>query len=259
MEKKITVADIYRFIDSFAPFDTQESWDNSGLLVGSSDAEIHKIGVALEVTPEVLNSAAAQGIDLIVTHHPVIFHPVKSVLRGSVLWEAIRLGLNVICCHTPLDKAEGGVNDTLARLLDFQQLGRDDSGFLRTGVFDSVPARELAERVRVKLHAGALRCCGLNRRVDRAAVCSGAGASLLADAKALGCDALITGDAGHHDFLDAEEMGITLIAAGHYETETIVAPVLRDKILEAFPALDVAVLAERNPIAVVGGGDSHGA
>lgn len=71
--KKITVADIYRFIDSFAPFDTQESWDNSGLLVGEHDAEVHKIGVALEVTPEVLNSAAEQGIDLIVTHHPVIF------------------------------------------------------------------------------------------------------------------------------------------------------------------------------------------
>lgn len=257
MEKKITVADIYRFIDSFAPFDTQESWDNSGLLVGENDAEVHKIGVTLEVTPEVLNSAAEQGVDLIVTHHPVIFHPVRSVLRGSVLWEAIRRGLNIICCHTPLDKAEGGVNDTLAQLLDFQQLGRDNSGFLRTGIFDGIPARELAERVRVKLHADALRCCGLNRRIDRAAVCSGAGTSLLADAKALGCDALITGDAGHHDFLDAEEMGISLIAAGHYETETIIAPVLRDKILEAFPALDVAVLAERNPISIVGG-ENHG-
>lgn len=259
MEKKIIVADIYRFIDSFAPFDTQENWDNSGLLVGAYDAEVQKIGVALEVTSEVLNSAAEQGIDLIVTHHPVIFHPVKAVLRGTVLWEAIRRGLNIICCHTPLDKAEGGVNDTLARLLDFQQIGCDDSGFLRTGIFDGIPARELADRVRVKLHADALRCCGMNRRIDRAAVCSGAGASLLADAKALGCDALITGDAGHHDFLDAEEMGLTLIAAGHYETETIIAPVLRDKILKAFPALDVAVLAERNPIVAVGGGDSHGA
>lgn len=259
MEKKICVGDVYHFLDSFAPFDTQESWDNSGLLVGSSNAQVRRIGTALEVTCGVLERAAAQQVDLIVTHHPIIFHPARSVLRGTALWEAVHLGINIICCHTPLDKAEGGVNDTLARALGFRQIERDDSGFLRTGTFDGITAAELADRVREKLHAAAVRCCGLDRRIHRAAVCSGAGASLMADARALGCDALITGDAGHHDFLDAEEMGISLIAAGHYETETIIAPILRDKIQGAFSDLAVVLLEEDNPISVPGAGGCYGA
>lgn len=250
MEQKITVGDVYSYLDSIAPFDTQESWDNSGLLVGSREEPVCGVGTALEVTPEILRQAEERQLNLIVTHHPIIFHSAKAVLRGTVLWDAVRMGMNIICCHTPLDKADGGVNDTLARALGFEQVERDESGFLRTGVFDGIPARELAALAGERLGAGAVRCCGLNRPVYRAAVCSGAGASLMADAKAFGCDALITGDAGHHDFLDAEEMGISLIAAGHYETEKLIAPVLRERIQSQFPSLTVAELEEKNPISV---------
>lgn len=250
MEQKITVGDVYSFLDSIAPFDTQESWDNSGLLVGSREDTVLGVGTALEVTPEILRQAEERQLNLIVTHHPIIFHPAKAVLRGTVLWDAVRMGMNIICCHTPLDKADGGVNDTLAHALGFEQVERDESGFLRTGAFGGIPARELAEMAGERLGAGAVRCCGLNRPVYRAAVCSGAGASLMADAKAFGCDALITGDAGHHDFLDAEEMGLSLIAAGHYETEKLIAPVLRDRVQSKFPALTVAELEAPNPISV---------
>lgn len=251
MEQKVSVGEIYSFLDSIAPFDTQESWDNSGLLVGDRSDTVRSIGTALEVTSEILKQARERQINLIVTHHPVIFHPAKAVLRGTVLWEAVQLGMNIICCHTPLDKAPGGVNDTLARVLGFEQIDADASGFLRIGTFDGVTAQELAARTGERLGAVTVRCCGMDRRVYRAAVCSGAGASLMDDAKALGCDALITGDASHHDFLDAEEMGISLIAAGHYETEQIIAPILQEQLRSRFPALPVTVLAERNPVTVL--------
>ncbi len=251
MDHSTTVGEVYRFIDSIAPFDTQESWDNSGLLVGSAEEPVCGIGTALEITAQVLEQAHRLGVNLIVTHHPVIFHPAKAVLRGTVLWEAVCLGMNIICCHTPLDKADGGVNDTLAQRIGLRQPEKDDSGFLRIGTVGGITAGELAAQVRQELDAAALRCCGQDRRVYKAAVCSGAGADLMADAKALGCDALITGDAGHHDFLNAGEMGISLIAAGHYETERIIAPVLRERLLGAFPNVNVTLLEEHNPISVV--------
>lgn len=251
MKQIVKVGDIYGFLDSVAPFDTQESWDNSGLLVGSDDVPIRRLGVALEITAEVLRRAAESGIELIVTHHPVIFHPAKSVLRGTILWEAVRLGLNIICCHTPLDKADGGINDILAQRIGLGKTEKDESGFLRIGTFAGIPAGELAGTVRERLNAASVRCCGMERPVYRAAVCSGAGSSLMADAEKLGCDVLITGDAGHHDFLDAEEMGISLIAAGHYETENIIVPVLKERIQSRFPEISVTVLKEKNPISVV--------
>ena len=154
-------------------------------------------------------------------------------------------------CHTPLDKAEGGVNDTLAQRIGLRQPEKDASGFLRIGTVAEITAAELARRVREKLGAASVRLNGPDRAVRRAAVCSGAGADLMADARALGCDALITGDAGHHNFLDAEELGISLIAAGHYETERIIAPVLRERLAEAFPEVNVTLLEEDNPISAV--------
>lgn len=244
----VTVRAVYDYLNTIAPFDTQESWDNSGLLVGSPDGAADRIGTALEVTGPVLEQARRLGIQLIVTHHPILFRPARTVLAGSLLYAAVRSGISVICCHTPLDKADGGVNDTLAGALGFRNVGRDASGFLRTGEFDGISAQELAARVQERLHPAALRCGGSARPIYRAAVCSGSGCSLMGDAVQMGCDALITGDAGHHDFLDAQERGITLIAAGHYETEALIAPVLERRLKQEFPQASVLILQEENPI-----------
>ena len=123
-----TVKDIYQFLDEIAPFDTQEEFDNAGFLVGRGGRGVKKIMVALDVTLEVADEADRLGADLIVAHHPVIFHPVKSVtdetLTGRVLIGLLERGVAAICAHTNLDAAHGGVNGCLARTLELLDIGQ---------------------------------------------------------------------------------------------------------------------------------------
>jgi dinuclear metal center YbgI/SA1388 family protein len=117
-----TIGAIYSFLDGFAPFARQMSWDNSGLLVGSPEDEVGRVVLALDATGPVVEEAAQKGAQLILSHHPVIFHPLKKVERGTPVYEAIRLGVGILCAHTNLDLAEGGVNDALAEMLSLQKL-----------------------------------------------------------------------------------------------------------------------------------------
>lgn len=99
---------IYGKLNSLAPFATQESWDNSGLLVGDPDAEVKTALVVLDITAEAVREAREIGAELIISHHPVIFHPLKKVESGSVVWELAQAGISAICAHTNLDKARAG-------------------------------------------------------------------------------------------------------------------------------------------------------
>ena len=122
------VRDIYESIDKIAPFDTQEGFDNAGFLVGHGDREVRRLLVALDITPEVAAEAVGRGAELIVSHHPVIFHPVKSVtdatVTGRVLMALLEGGVAAICAHTNLDAAHGGVNGCLAQALELSDTGQ---------------------------------------------------------------------------------------------------------------------------------------
>ncbi len=243
-----TVQDIYNFLDTVAPFSTQESWDNSGFLVGNGAKQVERVAVCLDVTMDTLQQADAFGADLVVSHHPVIFHPIKSVLSGTPVYYAIRHDMAVISCHTSWDVAEGGVNDILATLIGLQEtegILPNEQGIcmLRKGKLrTSVPAAEFAEIVSAALDT-VVRVSDPEKMIQTVAVCGGAGASMLPDLKALGdIDAYVTGDAKHNDFLDATDMDIALLAAGHYETETVSVPVLRDLLKEEFPDLTYTYL-----------------
>lgn len=113
----LTVQDIYRKLDAIAPFATAESWDNSGILVGSGEDEVTGVVTTLDVTEEALLAALENGCDLIVSHHPVIFHPLKRVERTSLVYRLIQAGISVISAHTNLDSAKEGINTKLAKLL----------------------------------------------------------------------------------------------------------------------------------------------
>ena len=117
-----TIGAIYEFLDEMAPFSRQMVWDNSGLLVGSPEDEVERVVLALDATGPVVEEAAQKGVQLILSHHPVIFHPLKKVERGTPVYEAIRRGVGILCAHTNLDLAEGGVNDALAEMLSLQKL-----------------------------------------------------------------------------------------------------------------------------------------
>ena len=254
-----SVKDIHQILDTWAPFQIQMDFDNAGFLVGRGDREVSKILVALDITPEVAREAAEWGAQLVVSHHPVIFHPAKSVTDGDftglTLLTLIEGGVAAICAHTNLDAVAGGVNDALAHRLDLVQIeplkqgGVDASGrpygIGRIGNTVGAPmyAPAFAAFVKQQLGANGVRYVDARRPVRRVAVGGGACADLLSDALALGCDTFVTADVKYNGFLDAKALGINLIDAGHYPTEQVVVPVLAKWLSDAFPKVEVFVTA----------------
>lgn len=238
------VKDFYGYLNSIASFETQEDWDNSGMLVGDMDAEVKKVAVVLDITHEEIKKAKAIGADLIISHHPVIFNPIKSVTRGSVPYELVASSINALCCHTPLDIADGGTNDSLAELLGIE-VTRTEDPILRLGTVEPTTAENLAGKIAKTLNTK-VRYADAGRKIEKIAICTGAGCSLIEAAGEI--DAFITGDASHHNFLDCIQAGITLIAAGHYETEIVVVPVLVKKLQAQFPDIEIIDIKQENPI-----------
>ncbi len=250
MQCKPTVKNIYDFIDRIAPFDTQCEWDNSGLLVGDACREISKIGVVLDITPDAVKYAAENGIELIVSHHPVIFRAVKSFLEGDVAYSLAKNGISAICAHTSLDGAVGGVNKVLAEALGFENpiplAESGEAAIARKVTVDETDSKSLAKLVCEKLSTG-VRLADSGKKIKTVALCGGAGGDFIKDAVNAGCDAYITGDISHHEFLDALQMGITLIAAGHFETENPVVASLKETLSKNFEC-DVVIIPQKSPI-----------
>lgn len=245
-----TVKDIYNFIDSFAPFSTQAEWDNSGLLVGNENNTVNKIIFSLDVTSDVIEQAKTVGADLIVTHHPVIFKPVSSVLSNSLIYKIIQNNMSIICAHTNYDKAIDGVNDILCKTINADVIEKIDDTFLNIVTYNNTYSTDdLAKHFKDKLNC-VVRYNNLNKNINKIAVCSGSGSDYLSHAKEMGCDALLTGDASHHSFLDADEMGIVLFACGHFETEMIAIKPLLEKINNEFDVECVLAL-QNTPIMTI--------
>lgn len=246
-----TVRDFYDFLDEFAPFSSQESWDNSGLLVGSFEKEVERVAVVLDLNEETLDQAIALEADLIITHHPVIFKAQKTFLSDCLAYKLAENSISLIATHTPFDSAEGGVNDILCDLLELTKVEilttSMSENLLRVGFTDRTSPEEFARFVSRQLSADVRFCDGENE-IETVAVCSGAGADFAKEVAELGIDAFVTGDAKYHEFLDAKEDGLTLIAAGHFETENPAMAILAGKLRGRFSETDIIVLSETNPI-----------
>lgn len=245
-----TVKDIYKFIDSFAPFVTQEDWDNSGLLVGDENATVNKILFALDATEDVLNQALKIGADLIITHHPVIFHPLSAVTQNTLAYKLIKNNIALISAHTNYDKAVDGVNDILCKTVGFDSFEKVDGVCLNIGIFDKkMILDDFISKIKNSLNCK-IRYNKSNRPIKRVLVCGGAGSDFLNHINEFECDALLTGDGSHHSFLDASEMGISLICAGHFETEMIAVEPLKNKIENKFN-IECASATQYSPIITV--------
>lgn len=251
------VRDIYNFMDKIAPFHIQEDFDNAGFLVGRGESAVGRVLVALDITLEVAEEARSWGAELIVAHHPVVFHPVKSVtdgsLTGRVLLALIENKIAAICAHTNLDAAHGGVNGCLARTLELTDLGQlrqagVDSqgrpyGIGRVGTVHQpgLSAAQYAAFVKEKLGAASVRFVDGGRPVCRVAVGGGACGSMMEDAIAQGCDTFVTADLRYNNFLDAKALGLSLMDAGHFPTENVVCAPLARRLAKAFPEVEVRV------------------
>lgn len=240
---------IYEFLDSKAPFATAEEWDNVGLLVGSPTDSVSRVLVALDVTTGAIDAAKAVGADLIVTHHPVIFSPLRQLDGDSLPYTLAAAGIGVISAHTNLDKAADGVNDTLAARLGLTDVHPTEDGLCRVGTLcEPTDATAFAEAVAATLDT-AVRTNGGNT-VSTVAVCGGSGGDYLDDL-ADKVDAFVTGEVRHHEWLWANARGVTVIEAGHYATEVPVVDTLCRWLTEAFPTLSVTAYYDDNPYTTV--------
>ncbi len=245
----MTVKEIYEYLDSIAPFDTAEEWDNCGLIVGSYEKEVKKIYIALDVTSDVLEDAISFGADLVVTHHPMIFNPVSQILCDSLVYKAVASGMSFIASHTCLDKAAGGVNHCLAEAVGIKNLKTSaNDEFLKYGEIELCTAEEFAKKIKSAL-GGMVSFTDSGKTIKTVALCSGAGGDLVAEAKNMGADAFLTGEAKHHEYLLSKESGISLFVAGHFETENIVCEYLYNSLNEKFGnEIEIKVSDLKNPV-----------
>lgn len=247
-----TVGDIYDMINRHAAFSTQESYDNCGLLAGKKDKHVSRVLVSLDITNEVADEAVKCSADLVVSHHPVIFHALKNLNPDL---PAVRLAANniaAICVHTPLDMAKGGINDIIVKMLAKE--------FVLTGTniplepYSADRSIGIGRIVQLKTETDSDTLAGILKRmfgcavvrytkkkgtVKKIALCSGSGGSLISEVLDAGCDAYITGDVKHDVFIDAANNNLALYDCGHYYTENIAVSYLCQMIEAATNGVEV--------------------
>ena len=250
------VSDIIKAIEGVAPLRLQEEYDDSGLQVGLTDSEVHRVLVSLDITEKVIEEAIALDCQMVVSHHPLIFRPLRQVSDCS--WQqrcvmlAIRHGIALYSAHTNLDNARGGVNFEIADRLSLkdaeflQARPGEDAGSGIIGTLESpMPVQDFLSEVKQIFGADSLSYSQTCREtISRVAVCGGSGAFLIPEAKAAGADCFLTGEIHYHDFFEND--GLLLCSIGHYESEQYTQELLMRIISEAFPELDV-LKASKNP------------
>ena len=257
------------FLRELAPLELAESWDNVGLLIGDSSADVSSVLTCLTLTPNVADEAISRSVQLIVTHHPVLFRPVQRLTaetsEGRLLLSLIRAGISVYSPHTSYDSAVDGINQQLARLFDLQQvqplrpiepagIPHSPTTVIGSGRWGrlphAMPLREVLERTKSALRVSQLQYVGdLSREVTRLGIACGAAAEFLHDAAHLGCEALLTGEARFHACLEAVAANIALILPGHYATERPAMEQLAEILRTKFGDLTVlASASEFDPV-----------
>ena len=244
-----TVREIYEYINTLAPFEAQESWDNSGLLLGDPEKQVKTVAVVLDATKKTVEAAKNCSADMMVTHHPVIFSALKKITAGSVVYDLLTSGISVVSAHTCWDSAAGGVNDVLAALLGFENvkpIELEGTAMARVAEVEPMTGEELALLVKEKLGCH-LRLADSGKPITKVALCGGSASSLVYEAIGK-VDAFITGDLSHHVFIDAADSGMTVIAAGHFETESPSMKPLTEKLKEKFTDVDFVLIEQENPV-----------
>ncbi len=241
-----TVDHILQYLETLAPRELKMDWDNVGLLCGSRSREVTKILIALDPFEAVCKEAAEMGAELIVTHHPLIFVAPKAVTDetsvGRCIMGLCRHGISAINAHTNLDCATGGVNDVLASTLGLENtevIGCEN--LLRCGEVPQQSLSAFLSHVKTALDCRGLRYVDGGKPVHKVAVGGGACAGALMDAVVAGCDTFVTADVKYNQFWDANDLGINLIDAGHFQTENPVVAVLAEKLQTQFPEIQVKI------------------
>ena len=255
------VSEILSYITEVAPIHWQESYDNSGLLVGDANALVDKVLLTLDLTEKVIDEAIENSFHLVISHHPLIFKGLKNILvddtTGRIITKAIRHDISIAAMHTNIDNSFYGVNRVLAEQLGLKDLNilhpnnsatqtlSDSDTRIGSGMIgfleNEVSENDFLKNIKEKLNVGAIRHSEfLNKPIRKVAICGGSGAFLINDAKRCGADAYITADLKYHDFFDADNE-ILIIDAGHFETEQFTKQLFADIILKKNPKFAVQI------------------
>ena len=239
------IRDIIAPIEEFAPLSLQESYDNAGLVVGRLDDELQGgVLLAVDVTEEVIAEAIEKQCGLIITHHPIIFHPLKRLNSASVVERcvemAIRHNIALYACHTNLDSTRNGMSWRVGEMLGLQNMEvlqptTEGCGFGVVGTLATpVCENDFLSQVKRTFSVDALRhSVPMSREVKRVAICTGAGASLMREAKASGCDVYLTADLKYNDFYTPDSH-FMVVDMGHFESEFCAIAILFDILSKIF-------------------------
>lgn len=241
---------ITSYLEAIAPLSLQEDYDNSGLLIGNEDAEVNGVLICLDCTEEVLDEAIKKNCNLIIAHHPIIFHGLKKITGENYIAraveKAIRNNISIYAIHTNLDNVINGVNEkiceklglTNCKILAVSPPLKGVKGDVGSGMIGTLskPSTEISflKKIKKVMKASSLRHTALlGKKVSKVAVCGGSGSFLLNDAIASGADVFVTADFKYHQFFDAENK-IVIADIGHYESEQFTKELLRDLLMENF-------------------------
>lgn len=237
------IKEIVEYIDSFAPMNTAMEFDNVGLLIGNGESEVSRALCALDITEAVVNEAEELGAELIISHHPIIFSPLTAIDKNDIVYKLIENNIAAVCMHTNLDLSPNfGVNTCLADAVGVKNYSFIEGECLLIGELDNeITNKDFALKVKNALGCKGLRYTLGEKKVKRAAICSGSGGDLAPLAKENGADVLLTGEIKHHEILEANRLGVAVIDAGHFKSENIVIAPLRDKLGDRFKDIEFKV------------------
>lgn len=243
-----SVRDILSLLDTIAPLETAEEWDNVGLLAGNPDVEVKKVLCALDLSPAVIEHAREVSAQLIVTHHPILFRGRKNLCEddpeGALLCALIRCGIALIAMHTNFDAAHPGVNDALANALGLKDVQGLPCGMCVGNLDDARTLRSFGKFTENALH-DAVRVYGdEQKQIRRVAVMGGSGADYVQYALEMGADAFVTGEIGYHKALDAAALGLCVLEAGHAATEKPAISMLCGALQKAINAVQYGICVD---------------
>ena len=256
------IKDVLCALEQFAPLPLQESWDNAGLQIGLTEAEVSGALLCLDVTERIIDEAVEKGCNVVVSHHPLLFRGLKQICDATdvqrTVWKAIQKNVAIVSMHTNLDNALGGVNFKIA-----ERLGLHDVHFLSNRIVDGrecgscvvgefadpMAADDFIILVKKRMEAETAMCNELLRRpISKVAICGGAGDFMLDEAVKTGADAFLTGEMHYHQYFGYEQK-IQICVIGHYETEHFTSELFQDILKASCPGLRTEIAeTNTNPI-----------
>lgn len=246
-----TVKNIYDYINSIAPYDSQEEWDNSGHLVGDFRKEVKKVVMSLDCTKMTVEYAKSINADMVLTHHPVIFSSLNSVKSDTALYNLIENDIACVCAHTNFDKADNGINHNLASLLGLSDITDTSCDFITVGTLENeMSIDDFAHFVSQTLDVQGIRYTDTDKIIKKVAVGGGACSEFI-DIALENADCFVTGDLKYHEMLDASENGQAVISAGHFETENLPFLMLKNQLEKIFTDVEFYISPQSNPIKTI--------